>query len=71
MRNLLPDLRSPVIGNRHQIADRVGVTPGQVTAVKAVVARGGIRSAETEIEEAASDAIEMTFSLERDLQRAL
>lgn len=55
--------------NRHQIAERLGVTPGQVTAVKAVAARHKGENVETE--EAVGDAIELTFSLERDLQRAL
>jgi RecB family endonuclease NucS len=55
--------------NRHQIAERLGVTPGQVIAVKAVSGRDKGENAETD--EAIGDAIELTFSLERDLQRAL
>lgn len=56
--------------NRHEIAERLGVSPGQVSAVKAVAARGN-RSVDIESDEAVGDAIETTFSLERDLQRAL
>jgi RecB family endonuclease NucS len=56
--------------NRHEIAERLGVTPGQVSAVKAVAARGN-RSSDIESDEIVGDAIETTFSLERDLQRAL
>jgi hypothetical protein len=57
--------------NRYQIAERLGVTPGQVTAVKAVSRRGEGRSEDTASDEAVGDAIELTFSLEKDLQRAL
>jgi RecB family endonuclease NucS len=56
--------------NRHEIAERLGVTPGQVSAVKAVAARG-TRSGDIESDEILGNAIETTFSLERDLQRAL
>jgi RecB family endonuclease NucS len=56
--------------NRHEIAERLGVTPGQVSAVKAVAARGN-RSSDIESDEVVGDAIEATFGLERDLQRAL
>ena len=55
--------------NRHQIAERLGVTSGQVIAVKAVAARDKGENPETD--EAIGDALELTFSLERDLQRAL
>jgi hypothetical protein len=55
------------------IAARVGVTPGQVAAVKAHVNMGtygdaGI-AADTEVEVA--DAVDTAFGLERDLQMAL
>ena len=56
--------------NRHEIAERLGVTPGQVSAVKAFAARGN-RSVDIESDEVVGDAIETTFGLERDLQRAL
>jgi RecB family endonuclease NucS len=56
--------------NRHEIAERLGVTPGQVSAVKAVAARGN-RSSDIGTDEIVGDAIETTFGLERDLQKAL
>ena len=56
--------------NRHDVAERVGVTPGQVSAVKAVAARVS-RSSDLESDEVVGDAIEVTFGLERDLQKAL
>jgi RecB family endonuclease NucS len=56
--------------DRNEVAERLGVTPGQVSAVKAVAARGN-RSGEIETDKALGDAIETTFGLERDLQRAL
>jgi RecB family endonuclease NucS len=56
--------------NRHEIAERLGVTPGQVSAVKAVAARGS-RPIDIGSDEIVGDAIETTFGLERDLQRAL
>jgi RecB family endonuclease NucS len=56
--------------DRNTIAERVGVTPGQVSAVRAVAARGK-RQTETSSDEVISDAIETTFGLERDLQEWL
>jgi RecB family endonuclease NucS len=56
--------------NRHEIAERIGVTPGQVSAVKAVAARGN-RFDDVQSDEVVGDAIETTFGLERDLQKAL
>lgn len=55
------------------IADQVGVTPGQVAAVKAHVRMGtydeadAVPNAEAEV----TDAIDTAFGLERDLQMAL
>jgi hypothetical protein len=56
--------------DRETIAHQIGVTPGQVSAVKAVANRGK-RVSEISTDEVIGDAIETTFGLERDLQRAL
>jgi hypothetical protein len=56
-----------------EIATRVGVTAGQVTAVKAHISMGtygevgGVTDTETEV----ADAVDTAFGLERDLQMAL
>ena len=55
---------------RFEIAEKVGVQPGQVSAVKAVAARVRDRT-DIENDEVIGDAIETTFTLERDLQQAL
>jgi RecB family endonuclease NucS len=55
---------------RFEIAEKVGVQPSQVSAVKAVAARGRDRT-DIESDEAIGDALETTFTLERDLQQAL
>jgi endonuclease len=56
--------------DRNVIAERTGVTPGQVSAVRAVAVRGK-RQTETSSDEVIGDAIETTFGLERDLQEWL
>jgi hypothetical protein len=53
--------------DNNTIADLLGVTPGQVRAVKAVAARGRGRT-DTSSDEVIGDAIETTFGLERDLE---
>jgi RecB family endonuclease NucS len=56
--------------DRFEIAETLGVQPGQVIAVKAVASRVRDRL-DIEDDETISDAIETTFTLERDLQQAL
>ena len=53
--------------DNNAIGERVGVTPGQVRAVKAVAARGKAQT-DTSSDEVIGDAIETTFGLERDLE---
>jgi hypothetical protein len=53
--------------DRNLIAGRTGVTPGQVSAVRAVAARGKHQT-ETSSDEVIGDAIETTFVFERDLR---
>lgn len=54
--------------DRGQIAERFGVSPGTVSAVKAHLTMGTYEPSEAE---EVIDALEMTFGLERDLQTAL
>jgi RecB family endonuclease NucS len=56
--------------DRFEIAEKLGVLPGQVIAVKAVASRFRDRL-DIEDDETISDAMETTFTLERDLQQAL
>jgi hypothetical protein len=58
--------------DRHQIASQVGVTPGQVAAVKAHIRMGtyGNEPNDAEIEEVA-EAVDTAFGLESDMQSAL
>jgi transcriptional regulator with XRE-family HTH domain len=62
--------------SREDIATRVGVSPGTVSAIKANLTRGaypnlaGLGTSEAETDELI-EASEATFGLERDLQRAL
>lgn len=57
--------------NRYDIAEQVGVTPGQVTAIRAwVTMRSAPAPANGESDEIV-EAVETTFGLERDLQEAL
>lgn len=59
--------------SREEIADRVGVSPGTVSAIKAHITMGtykGFGTSEVETEELI-EASEATFGLERDLQLAL
>ncbi len=53
----------------HEIAQRVGLSLGQVAAVKAVDTRR--RNQLPVDEKEIGDAIEITFGLERDMQKAL
>jgi len=53
-----------------EIAQAVGLMPGQVAAIKAHVTMGTYNSETAEPQELA-EAIDTTFGLERDLQRAL
>ncbi len=55
--------------NREEIAEKVGVSPGTVSAIKADLTMGTYSSS-SETDEVI-DALETTFSLERDLQEAL
>jgi transposase-like protein len=58
---------------REEIASRVGVSPGTVSAIKAHITMGKYRGAgasDSETEELI-EASEATFGLERDLQLAL
>jgi RecB family endonuclease NucS len=55
--------------NREQIADKTGVSPGVVSAIKAHITMGTYTEP-SEAEEVI-DAMETTFGLERDLQTAL
>ncbi len=56
-----------------QIAAQVGVTPGQVAAIKAHISMGtyGDDATGTEIEKEVASAFDTTFGLERDLQLGL
>lgn len=65
IRRLLGEGRS-----RFEIAEKVGATPGQVSAIKAHIAMGTYASDSTESDELL-EAVETTFGLERDLQQAL
>jgi endonuclease len=56
--------------DRNAIAERVGVTPGQVSAVRAVAARSKHHT-ETSSDQAIDDVIDTMFGLERDLQEWL
>lgn len=60
--------------DRDQIATRVGVAPGTVSAIKAHITMGSYTAA-TKVATAETDelieAAEATFGLERDLQKAL
>jgi len=55
---------------REEIASRVGVSPGTVSAIKAHITMGRYGPSEDETEELI-EASEATFGLERDLQKAL
>lgn len=55
--------------SREQIAEKVGVAPGTVSAIKAHLTMG--RYTEPSEAEEVIEAVETTFGLERDLQRAL
>ncbi|MFQ6089420.1 MAG: endonuclease NucS domain-containing protein [Candidatus Methanofastidiosia archaeon] len=55
--------------NREQIATKVGVSPGTISAIKAHLTMGTY--AEPSEAEEAIEAMEITFGLERDLQIAL
>lgn len=61
--------------NRHAIAERVGVTPGQVSAVRAWItmrpSSAGIDAPVSAEGDEIVEAVETTFGLERDLQEAL
>jgi RecB family endonuclease NucS len=57
--------------DNNTIAERVGVTPLQVRAVKAVAARKTGQPVSSSDEDLIDDAIETTFGLERDLQEWL
>jgi endonuclease len=58
--------------DRHAIAAQVGVTPGQVTAVKSHVSMGTYKNdGGDEIEGEIADAVDTAFGLEHDLQMAL
>jgi transposase-like protein len=59
--------------SREEIAFKVGVSPGTVSAIKAHITMGtygGLAATESETDELI-EASEATFGLERDLQRAL
>jgi hypothetical protein len=76
MTPVTPEQTAAILGldaqgmHRNAIAYQIGVTPGQVSAVRAVAKRGKHPS-DSSTDEVISDAIETTFGLERDLQRAL
>ena len=55
------------------IAAQIGVTPGQIAAVKAHISMGtyGVVSDTTETEADVANAVDTAFGLERDLQMAL
>lgn len=58
--------------DRHQIAAQVGVTPGQVAAIKSHVSMGTYRDdADNEVEGEVATAFDTAFGLEHDLQLAL
>jgi len=62
--------------SRSEVAAKIGVTPGRVSAIKAHVSRGTYREdtdalAAVEAENEVSDAFDTAFGLERDLQMAL
>jgi hypothetical protein len=63
--------------SRNEVAAKIGVTPGQVSAVKSHVSMGTYREedadavAAVEAENEVADAFDTAFGLERDLQLAL
>ncbi len=57
--------------DNQDIAARVGVSPGQVAAVKAHVSMGTYREGGGTEEDDVADAVDTAFGLERDLQMAL
>lgn len=55
----------------HQIAQELGVSKGSVGAIKAHVTMGSYRGLDVAEEAEILDAVETTFGLEKDLQKAL